>query len=107
MFTESLLESSNVARKHSDKRWPMTLAFVLESIAVSFLLLLPLSVHRSDSGIGTCSADCARTFRGRLSSVRTSNSAGQRGTTAPTTQIVNVITNRNPLLRFGHSHPTG
>ena len=43
MFTESLLESSNVARKHSDKRWPMTLAFVLESIAVCFLLLLPLA----------------------------------------------------------------
>ncbi len=40
MFKESLLESSNVARK--DKRWPMTLAFILELIAVSFLLLIPL-----------------------------------------------------------------
>jgi TonB family protein len=33
----------------------------------------------------------------------TSNSAGQRSTTAPTTQIVNIITNRNPLLPFDHS----
>ncbi len=42
MFQESLLESSSAARKSKDKRWPMTLAFVLELIAVSFLLIVPL-----------------------------------------------------------------
>ncbi len=105
MFTESLLESSNVARKHSDKRWPMTLAFVLESIAVCFLLLLPLA----STGVIPALAHIpliAPVHSVEVEQSATTNSSGQRGTTAPTTQIVNVITNRNPLLRFGHSRPT-
>jgi periplasmic protein TonB len=104
MFTESLLESSNVARKHSDKRWPMTLAFVLESIAVCFLLLLPLA----STGVIPVLAHVpliAPVHSVEVEQRATSNSAGQRSTTAPTTQIVNVITNRNPLLPFG-SRPT-
>ena len=105
MFTESLLESSNVARKHSDKRWPMTLAFVLESIAVCFLLLLPLA----STGVIPVLAHVpliAPVHSVEVEQRATSNSAGQRSTTAPTTQIVNVITNRDPLLRFGNSRPT-
>jgi periplasmic protein TonB len=104
MFTESLLESSNVARKHSDKRWPMTLAFVLESVAVCFLLLLPLA----STGVIPVLAHVpliAPVHSVEVEQRATSNSAGQRSTTAPTTQIVNVITNRNPLLPFG-SRPT-
>jgi periplasmic protein TonB len=102
MFTESLLESSNVARKHSDKRWPMTLAFVLESIAVCFLLLLPLA----STGVIPVLAHVpliAPVHSVEVEQRATSNSAGQRSTTAPTTQIVNIITNRNPLLPFDHS----
>jgi periplasmic protein TonB len=105
MFTESLLESSNVARKHSDKRWPMTLAFVLESIAVCFLLLLPLA----STGVIPVLAHVpliAPVHSVEVEQRATSNSAGQRSTTAPTTQIVNVITNRDPLLRFSHSRTT-
>jgi periplasmic protein TonB len=105
MFTESLLESSNVARKHSDKRWPMTLAFVLESIAVCFLLLLPLA----STGVIPVLAHVpliAPVHSVEVEQRATSNSAGQRSTTAPTTQIVNIITNRNPLLPFDHSRPT-
>jgi periplasmic protein TonB len=105
MFTESLLESSNVARKRSDKRWPMTLAFVLESIAVCFLLLLPLA----STGVIPVLAHVpliAPVHSVEVEQRPTSNSAGQQSTTAPTTQIVNVITNRNPLLPLGHSRPT-
>jgi protein TonB len=105
MFTESLLESSNVARKHSDKRWPMTLAFVLESIVVCFLLLLPLA----STGVIPALAHIpliAPVHSVEVEQRATSNSAGQQSTTAPTTHIVNVITNTNPLLRFGHSRPT-
>lgn len=105
MFTESLLESSNVARKHSDKRWPMTLAFVLESIAVCLVLLLPLA----STGVIPVLAHVpliAPVHSVEVEQRGTGNSAGQRSTIAPTTQIVNVITNRNPLLPFGRSHPT-
>ncbi|HET9789825.1 MAG TPA: energy transducer TonB [Candidatus Angelobacter sp.] len=104
MFTESLLESSNVARKHSDKRWPMTLAFVLESIAVSFLLLLPLASTGVIPVLGHVPL-IAPVQSVEVEQGATSDSAGQRSTTAPTTQIVNVITNRSPLLPLGRSRP--
>ena len=107
MFTESLLESSNVARKRSDKRWPMTLAFVLEMIAVSFLLLVPLVSTGVIPGARVLACPViAPVHSVEVEQRATSNSAGQQSTTAPTTRIVNVITNTNPLLRFGHSRPT-
>ena len=102
MFKESLLESSNVARK--DKRWPMTLAFVLEIIAVSFLLIVPLM---STGVIPVLAHDVlvAPLHSAEIDQHATSSNSGQRRTTAATTQIVNVINNRNPLLPMGHSHP--
>jgi TonB family protein len=78
---------------------------VLESIAVCFLLLLPLA----STGVIPVLAHVpliAPVHSVEVEQRATSNSPGQRSTTAPTTQIVNVITNRNPLLRFDHSRPT-
>ena len=51
MFKESLLESSNVAR-NKDKRWPMTLAFVLRANCSEFPSNCAVDVHGSHPGIG-------------------------------------------------------
>jgi protein TonB len=107
MFTESLLESSNVARKHSDKRWPMTLAFVLESIAVCFLLLLPLA----STGVIPVLAHVPHPIAFPMNSVDIadhahSNSSETRGVAAGAAPVVRVFNNRS-LLDFRHSQPTG
>jgi protein TonB len=103
MFKESLLESSNVARK--DKRWPMTLAFVLELIAVSFLLIVPLM---STGVIPVLAHD---TIIAPFHSVEVvdhspNNGAGRKGVSAGPSPIVRISNNSN-ALRFGDPQPIG
>ena len=104
MFKESLLESSNVARK--DKRWPMTLAFVLEIITVSFLLLVPLM----STGVIPVMAHVpliAPVHSVEVADHPPSNTSGTKGATAGPSPVIRVYNNKNNILRFGKPQPIG
>jgi len=99
MFNESLLESSNVARK--DKRWPMTLAFVLELIAVSFLLIVPLM----STGVIPVLAHVplvAPVHSVEVVDHTTNGDSGKRGTpAAEPTRVISVVNNNRNAVPFG------
>jgi periplasmic protein TonB len=99
MFKESLLESSNIARK--DKRWPMTLAFVLEMIAVSFLLLVPLM----STGVIPVLAHVpliAPMHSVEVADHTPAGDSGKRGMpAAEPTRVVSVANNNRNALPFG------
>jgi protein TonB len=103
MFKESLLESSNVARK--DKRWPMTLAFVLEIITVSFLLIVPLM----STGVIPVMAHVpliAPVHSMEIADHTPANNPGNTGTVAGPSRVIRVVNNPN-ALPFGHPQPIG
>jgi len=99
MFKESLLESSNVARK--DKRWPMTLAFILELIAVSFLLLIPLM----STGVIPVLAHVpliAPMHSVEVADHTPAGDSGKRGMpAAEPTRVISIANNNRNALPFG------
>lgn len=104
MFKESLLESSNVARK--DKRWPMTLAFVLELITVSFLLIVPLM----STGVIPVMAHVpliAPVHSVEVVDHPPSDASGRKGAIAGPSPVIRVFNNKRDILRFGHPQPIG
>jgi protein TonB len=104
MFQDSLLESSNVARKSKDKRRSMTLAFVLELIVAAFILLVPLM----STGVIPVAHVLACPYIAPFHSAEVAdqsqnNSTGQRSATAKPTEVVRISNNNAPLLPFGQS----
>ena len=100
MFQDSLLESSNVARKSKDKRWPMTLAFVLELIAVSFLLLVPLM---STGVIPVLAHDViiAPFHSVEVVDHTPSNPTGSKGASTGPAHVIRVVSNGPNALHIG------
>lgn len=104
MFKDSLLESSNAARNSKkNKRWSMTLAFVIELTVAAFLLLIPLV----STGVIPVMAHVP--LIAPVHSVEVANetpkaeSSGQRSATAKPTELVRISNNNAPLLPFGQS----
>ena len=103
MFENSLLESTNIARKNKDKRWPMTFAFVLETITVCFLLIVPLM----STGVIPVAHVLACPYIAPFHPVEvvdhtTTETPGSTGTIAGPSRVVTITSNRN-ALRFGDS----
>jgi periplasmic protein TonB len=103
MFKDSLLESSNITRKDSHKRWPMALAFVLEIIAASFLLLIPLM----STGVVPVLAHVpliAPIHSVEVANRTSTGNSGNRGMPAGEPTRVIRVANSNPnALRFGEA----
>lgn len=95
MFRESLLESSPVRR--NQKRWPMAVAFVLESIAAGLIILIPLL----STGIIPISARVPHDMplqMIRVASEPVHSVAGHSGgTTAPMTRVIAIADSPNAI----------
>lgn len=104
MFRETLLESSPGGRTR--KRWPMAIAFVLESIAAALIIIIPLL----STGVIPVSARVPRVAplqAVRVASEPTRESTGGRSAGhAATTNIVTLPTNHDTLL-FGRARRIG
>jgi periplasmic protein TonB len=102
MFNENLLESSSIAR--GKKRWPMTLAFVLEIITVSFLLIVPLM----STGVIPVMAHVpliAPVHSVEIVDHPASETAGSQGMATGPSRVIRVVNNPN-ALRFGEARTT-
>lgn len=103
MFRESLLDSSPMRR--NGKRWPMATAFVLESIAATLIILIPLL----STGIIPVSArvpHVAPLQMVRVVQVRPHGDAIHSN--APHGPVISVVpvSNNSDVIHYGHSQST-
>jgi len=99
MFRETLLDSSP-GRLHR-KRWPMALAFVVESIAAALVIVVPLL----STGVIPISARVSRVAplqAMRVASEPVHESGGSRSSVrASSTSSIVAVTNRPSAISFG------